>query len=72
MLRRRLIIEWNDEGTDTDSECLQSFLSGEWTINDLLVLDRDWMDDKDEALKTKLKVWVEDAAKPHPGMPTEE
>lgn len=35
MTRRRLIIEWDDEGTDTDEECRNSFLAGDWTIEDL-------------------------------------
>ena len=45
MIRRRLIIEWDDEGTDTDEEC---------PIQDLLQLDK-------EPSTVNLNVWVEDA-----------
>lgn len=51
MIRRRLIIEWEDDGTDTDKECCASFLESEWDIHDLVSMS-------DEV---KLKVWVEDA-----------
>lgn len=51
MIRRRLIIEWDDDGTDTDAECAKSFELGDWGIDDLHCM----------ADEVKLKVWVEDA-----------
>lgn len=36
MLRRRIVIEWDDEGTDTDEDCLKAFLDGEFTYQDLV------------------------------------
>lgn len=56
MIRRRLVIEWNDDGNDTDEECRNSFLDGEWGIQDLLQLDLNPTDSP-----INLKVWVEDA-----------
>lgn len=53
MIRRRLIIEWDDDGVDTDEDCANSFKSGDWTVEDLLVLQEE----------VKLKLWVEDAPK---------
>lgn len=51
MIRRRIIIEWNDDGVDTDEDCCKAFLSGEFTIEDL----------KQVAYDVLLKVKVEDA-----------
>lgn len=51
MIRRRLIIEWDDDGVDTDEECATSFKRNNWTIRDLIKLEAE----------VKLKVWVEDA-----------
>lgn len=64
MIRRRLIIEWNDEGTDTDEECAKAFLNNEWGIGDLAYLDKAEREKPNEATyQTDLKVWVEDAPK---------
>lgn len=60
MIRRRLIIEWNDDGTDTDEDVVVAFLRGDWTIEDLKENDR--MDKiAPIGYATDLKVWVEDA-----------
>lgn len=64
MIRRRLIIEWNDEGTDTDEECAKAFLMGEFTMEDLADLDRaEKLNEAKMTYQTDLKVWVEDAPK---------
>lgn len=62
MIRRRLIIEWNDEGTDTDEECAKAFLDDEWGIKDLMGCDKYERANPDKTTyQTDLKVWVEDA-----------
>lgn len=40
MIRRRLVVEWNDEGTDTDEDCLRTLLSGDWTLQGLVECDQ--------------------------------
>lgn len=59
MIRRRLIIEWDDEGTDEDEQVAEDFMNGEWTISDLMSIDQS----EDETMRVNLKVWVEDAPK---------
>lgn len=65
MIRRRLIIEWDDYGTDTDEDCRNGFIAGDWTIQDLEGLD--YVYDEEGCVSGKgaigLKVWVEDAPK---------
>lgn len=59
MLRRRLIIEWDDDGCDTDEDCARDFLNGEWSIEDLKGLAEPFRGQPG----INLKVWVEDAPK---------
>jgi hypothetical protein len=54
MKRRRLIIEWLDDGIDSDKDCAKAFIAGDWTFEDLVELEKG--DDE-----TELRVWVEDA-----------
>ncbi len=39
MIRRRIVIEWDDDGTDTDNECLEQFIKGDFDVQDLLNID---------------------------------
>lgn len=58
MTRRRLIIEWDDEGTDTDQECADAFKAGDWDVHDLLKIDE--LSKEGSPDKVNVKVWVED------------
>lgn len=59
MIRRRIIIEWDDEGTDTDEDVLKDFLNENWDVFDLLSIDQS----EDTRNHVNVKVWVEDAPK---------
>lgn len=63
MIRRQLIIEWNDEGADTDEECRDQFLEGNWTVQDLMELDKYEKAGYPTPWPADLKVWVWDAPK---------